>query len=76
MCILYLRGRRLTTFLSKVDGAMGGVAPGVKECGELGEELQLVSHGSRIRILGYSLTSSIVRGFVVMLKRYYVTTQN
>ena len=30
---------------------MGRVAPGVKEGGELGEELQLVSSGNMIRIL-------------------------
>ena len=46
---------------------MNGIAPGIKEGGELGEELQLVSYGSRIWILVYSLTSSIGRGSMVKL---------
>ena len=49
---------------------MGGIAPGIKEGGELGEELQLVSYGSRIWFLVYSLTSSIVRGSMVLLVSY------
>ena len=48
---------------------MGRVAPGVKEGGELREELQLVSTRNRICSLHKSLTSSIVRGFVVMSER-------
>ena len=49
---------------------MGRVAAGVKEGGELGEELQHVSNGNSIRISHQSLTSSILRGFVVILERY------
>lgn len=39
-----------TAFLGEVDGAMGGVAAGVEEGGELGEELQSVSSENLRRI--------------------------
>ena len=49
-----------TAFLGEVDGAMGGVAAGVEEGGELGEELQSVSSENlrRIRACGAYLVNT------------------